>query len=310
MKKLLKYLTVSFWLASFNGDATSDISEPITDRSTVIIGQYVYKPFYSESGKGIALEILTAAFNAVNIDVDIRITPLMRTKKDLITGRIDLFGGGGTTNFSAEEKSKYSIEQRPYFNYALTLAYYKENLSEIELLKLKQFKQLSDLQGLTFGSLNVYPGNEELSAAGLKHIEYLPSYLDINYEQLHMLRKGLFDTTQITVLSALTSINYGFSIDKDSFRLTSPFYFSQAMRFYDANNLRGVYFNDKCEEGMALIKQGGANSIYYKILESYWGMNNVPKYALPDELKPFGVDELNVQQALSYQRDKNFKIVK
>lgn len=279
------------------------------DRNKVLIGQYVYKPYYTESEKGLALDLSTAAYNAVGITPEIQMLPLSRAKQYLIDGTIDILGGGAITNFSPEEQQAHGIEHSLYFYFTLALAYYRPNLSQEDVNRLERFENLEELNGLTFGSTAVYPGIPMLQEAGLRMVEYTLRDMDITYQQLLMLKGGRFDTTQLTMLSAIAIIREQFPENKTDFGLTKPFVIGQGVRFYNKNNPKSLYFNQKCEEGIALIKQGGRESEYYRILETYWGKNNVPAYVLPDDLKKFGIENPDIQKALSYDRDENWKIL-
>ncbi len=279
------------------------------DRRTVKIGQFVYNPLFTVSGKGVALEVIAAAYKAVGITPEFRILPLLRAKQYLIDGTVDIFGAGGTTNFSPEEQKTHGIGTGNYFNYVLALAYYRPQLLQEQVARLEGFEELDDLRGMTFGSTEIYPGNEMLQNAGLRPIEYAVGSRDILYQQLQMLQGGRFDTTQMSMLGGLIMIQDRFSKSAADFGLTKPFVAEPLTRFYNKNNPKSVYFNQQCEEGMELIMRGGRESVYFRILESYWGKNNVPAYILQNDFKEFGVETLDLSKALSYERDENGKIL-
>ncbi len=280
------------------------------DKSRVIVGQFVYKPYYTEAGHGVAIDLLIAAFLAVDIKTEIKILPLHRAKQRLMDNTIDLYGGGGVRNFTEEEKAAYGIEMFPYFSYTLSLAYYRPNLSLNDVKRLDAYQDdLRTLQGLTFGSTAVYPGESELLAAGLKMVEYGLNEGDISYQQLRMLESGRFDTTQLTMLSAIALIDESFSGNWYQFGLTAPFMIEPGMQFYVTGNPRSAYFHAQFRKGLDLIMEGGKESQYFNILESYWGENNVPYFVLPAKLQVFGVARPLLEKALSYQRDDNWRII-
>ena len=286
-----------------------DVAAEEFDRSKVTISQYVYKPYFTESGKGLAVDLWTAAYIAVGITPEVRMLPVQRAKQYLIDGTVDIFGGGGSTNFSVEEQEQYGIGHSIYFHFTLALAYYRPNLAPEDVERLDHFESLDKLRGLTFGSTAVYPGIPMLQNAGLRLVEYTLGDKDITYQQLQMLKGGRFETTQLTMLSAIAIIRERFPDRSADFGLTPPFVIGQGTRFYNTRNPKSVYFHQQCEKGMALIMQGGRESEYYRILESYWGKDNVPAYVLPDALKEFGLEQPDLQKALSYDRDENWKIL-
>jgi hypothetical protein len=305
--KLIAQFVALFTLCLFfKYSSSSEVEE--FDRNKVKIGQYVYNPLFTESGKGLLLDMLSEAYKAVGITPEITILPLNRVKLQLLKGEIDIFGGGGTTNFSLKEQQAYGIGTGKYFKYMLVLAYYPDKLSEIKKKRIKKYDVLSDLKGFTFGETEIYPGNEMLREAGLIADVYATGKMDILYQQFQMLRTGRFDTTQMSLLSGIVMLQKRFPKLMRDFGLTKPFTMEPLTRFYNKNNPKSVYFNKKAEEGMALLMVGGRESKFYQILEGYWGKNNVPAYILPETFKKFGIDKLNLPKALSYQRDENGKI--
>jgi hypothetical protein len=66
------------------------------------------------------------------------------------------------------------------------------------------------------------------------------------------------------------------------------------------------YIKQQFDKGLAAIKQNGK---YIKILESYWGRGNIPKYSLTKDMRAFGTTQFDPKRFHLPQRTSYGKIL-
>jgi len=69
--------------------------------------------------------------------------------------------------------------------------------------------------------------------------------------------------------------------------------------FNNANpNTKNLF--TKFSKGFETIKQNGE---YIRILETYWGKNNIQKEVLPKDMAQYGTDKVNLELFSQYARE-------
>ena len=164
-----------------------------------------------------------------------------------------------------------------------------------------KFNTIDDFKGYTIGTI------DDGYFLDLYKQHKLNLYTTTGVEQqLKMLEAGRFDFMDAALSSTLLemhqlfpdkAIDFGY-IDFQNIVIGPCFL---------KNNERSMMLKRQLEKGLAIIVQNGK---YMEIMGSYWGDNNVPKKALIEGLKQYGVNRPDFKLFHSYQRTPYGKIIR
>lgn len=269
------------------------------DDTNVHIAAFDYPPFYYKEQTGMASDLIIAAFEAVGMKSKVEIYPLLRRNFKFENHEVDGFAPGKIHLKGKAGKDAVNINQL-YINFCCV--YYKPNLKPEQIKRLENFDSLKSLSDLKIVTIRKSATTEMLQDLGFKIY-----FLETAQQGIKFVKSGRADLVSLLDLTGLQIIHQLF--DKEeyiNFGRTKPFLILPA----------GVAFHKKHKrynELIANFKEGNdiiiKNGTFLKIMETYYGKNNVPKSAMIKEMKQYGVDENNLESYLKYKRDKFGRII-
>jgi len=233
-------------------------------REHILVGAFEYPPIYQQkTDKGLALDIMVAAFKAADVDADVKFFPVLRMIDMVSSGQIKC-GVGGRGLFADPEIAPQVSVSPPMLNVVQTFLYdsrrYPQGVPYTDLSELAQYRV-----GVLRGSGIM----KFLSAApGLK--------LDANSshegsaKQLQFARIDLWAVVDLTGAMAYYKTTKAFNLGDISLMCSKKL---------DPNGV----FDKKFREGLARIKNDGS---YMQIMIKYYGSKeNVNKNAIPPDIR-------------------------
>ncbi len=258
----------------------------------IVITTDYYPPYYNKSGAGLGGDIYRAAFAEVGIVVEFKAFPINRALKVFLDGTVDAHSPGDLF-IHGDDREK--INWTTSFKVVAGWVFYVPNQKRIEL------NTLADLKGYRLGTTIHSPNIET----------YRQYELDIHNVQtplklVKMTKAGRFDFFETSHLTNLLLVKSLFPNEWHNFDFVPSMLLGASLAFVK-DNVKSQQFKQLYDKGFDIIKQNGK---YLQIHEAYWGENNVPKDVLPDELKQFGVEQVDVKLFHSFNRDENGKILR
>lgn len=216
-----------------------------------------YPPFVDpEHPKGgFAPELITAAFNAADIDTKIVYQPWARMHFSVIEGSYPV-SIGSLSSVKEELRDKVQfvliVEVRRVFFY-----------NTKRFPKGIQFKSLEDLQRYKILTLIGGGPTQILKEAGIQIYEI--SQLDQGFDMLELGRGDLLTTLELTGLKRLQQMS---PEKQTAYAFTRPYSVAQAGLFFSKAHQDGMFFYNKFSAGLTLIKDNGT---YNRILKKHFG---------------------------------------
>ena len=283
MKKTTCY-SLLFFILMLN------ITTLVYAQENITIATHDYPPYYDATGTGMFTEIYQAAFKTEGIGVTIKVFPIKRGVQYLLLNKVDAHSPGQLFFAEAHQKKITSV---PVYKIIASCYHYKP------LQKKTGFTSLESIKDFKLGIIVSSP--------------YLPLYeqLRLNTNQVEtpaqlvrMAKAGRHEFFESTFLSGLILINGLYPDEMNNFSFFTWDTIEAGLAFLNSSK-RSMALKDKFKSGFATINQNGT---YIKILESYWGKNNIPVQVLPDTLKQHGISELNMELFQSYKRNDHGRI--
>lgn len=255
-----------------------------TDSMTLAI--HDYEPYYNSEGKGMLIDLYQAICDDAGIDVTFKVLPVKRAVEYLFNGKVDAFSPGHIF-LSPEQTNQVSLIKT--FKVVAVFMYYDPQ-------KMKQVKNdtLESLKGAKVGVIQNSPLLPIYAHAGLGVDQIqTPELL------LKMLVAKRFDYIESVLLTGFTMTNRMFKKEAQHFDFMVYGAIDCSVAFLNSNPT-GMALIDKFKASFENIKKNGE---YIRILECYWGKNNIQKDALPDDLKTaYGVKKASLDVFVSYPR--------
>lgn len=250
----------------------------------------------SESSRGIAIEIIIAAFEAAGMDAHVKLYPLKRRDMLFYDQAVDAHAPG---KISIGEEAAETI----VFHYVtLSLTYYTPNLPAETNDLLSKAGDLSMLTHLPIATL--------LNSAIAKTMEeynYKLTYLENPEYILKFVKKGRAAAGTLIDITSLLALREHFSAEEIAqFKLSKEMLSMPGGIAFHKDHPRFSELKGKFTQGLQTIKDNGT---YLEILESYYGKHNVPKSALTEDMREFGVDTIDFEEFMNYNRDEYGKII-
>lgn len=269
--------TLFAWLA---------FSQSVMAKDTMTIAVHDYAPYYNSEGKGMLIDLYQAICDDAGIDVTFKVLPVKRAIEYLFNGNVDAFSPGHIF-LTPEQTGQVSIIKA--FKVVGVFIYYDPGKK-----KNVVFHSVADLKGSKVGVIQNSPWLPEYEHFGLP-VEQIqtPDLL------IKMLRAGRFDYIETTLLAGFSLTNDLFKSEVKDFDFVVHDVIDCSVAFLNSN-AKAMALMNKFNASYENIKKNGE---YIRILETYWGKNNIQKEALPDDLKAFGVQKASLDTFSSYKRN-------
>ncbi|MBN1141980.1 MAG: transporter substrate-binding domain-containing protein [Deltaproteobacteria bacterium] len=238
------------------------LPEPVFARSTIKIVAYDYPPYYSAAetankGHGFISDIVTAAFNAVDVETIITYQPVRRSVKSFKNGNFAAYFGSDVVLFSVMNETE--VDSFFLCTYYLLFNYFKSHINH-ELT----YENLTDLKGYKIG--DIVGSQEPLEQVSLT-VELAPR-LEQGMKKLASGRVDLWVTTGVTAfylvrthlperLSDLTFIKK--PLGQGDVKICF------LKRHKDSEKMKALYI-----KGLKIIRHNGTCE---NILKNYFGKN-------------------------------------
>lgn len=240
----------------------------------IVVAAFAYPPIYQNAvDKGLAGDLVAAAFEAVGIDTEFQFFPPARMVTTVADGKATC-GIGGAALFAAPEVAS-----------KVTVSSIVQYVSQVFLYNSKKYPSglsytnLAELAKYNIGVLFSSGIHKFLTNTKELKLDTNPSH-DGTAKQLQLGRIDLWAIVDLTGIMYMTKL---FPAEVADYKYTKPFnrgdvsvVFSKAM---DPNDS----YNTKFKQGLAAIKKNGT---YMKIMIKYYGSAaNINKDALTDDMK-------------------------
>lgn len=233
------------------------------DHNNVVrLGVLKYEPYAYDEGNGLAIDIYREAFEQVGLKLQIQVYPIKRGVRMLLNNKIDAFSHG---HIFFNKKDLMKINWTPTFKVAVCWFYYKPHQAGIK------YESLSDMIPYQLAAIVNSPYSELYNDLGLS----------INYvgtpEQLVKLSfSGRVDFFESSLLAGYDLINKLYPEKAHLFGYIMREELEPSLAFLKASS-RSQKIKSEFSVGLEILKENGT---YMKILERYWGRNNVPSQAV------------------------------
>jgi len=228
-------------------------------RDVIEVLAFEYPPIYqNREDPGLSCEIVVAAFNAVDIEVNLRFLPVVRMIRMLAEGEA-ICAIGGTILFEEPEVSK-AVEISSVVQYVVqTFIYdsrrYPEGIS---------YDHLSDMTLYEIGVLN---GSGIMRF--LEKTTELRLHANTRHEgtakQLHQRR---VDVWAIVDLTGIMYLNKLYPSEAHHYHVTEPYHFGDVSAVFSKIRDSENYYNNQFKQGLDIIKKNGT---YLEIMAKYYG---------------------------------------
>ncbi len=234
--------------------------------SVVKIGTFPYPPYHTEQG-GFLNDFYKAIFKSVGREVEFVFNPLRRSESHFIKGKVDIF----SSHVLIAKENIEKIDRMNILKFNPSIFYLKSQGSFTSLAMLKD-QVVGVIQNTPYAQL------------------YEKNGLELNYlkDPLTLLKMTLLNRVKAFESTFLTGINY----IKLENKLSEFDYF-----IFDVLDSGPAILktHKNSDELKAIIDKGYRNIVengqLIKILEKYWGKDNIPRSVLPNDLKHLGKDK-------------------
>lgn len=234
----------------------------------IIITAFDYPPYMDESARpqGLFSELVAAAFEAVNIQVNFQFLPLKRSTSYVLTGKA--LGQMGTIwNFPPEQHDL--LDTVAIFYYQVVGFYLKDRVKNV------QFSSLEDLRPYELGTIRGSSDAAILAQDPLLKVSVMPTMAHL-FQALYQSRR--YDLLFTVQLSGLSFIQRHYPKDIDRWQMTQD-----AVQGLLAQVVFSKQYPDyqrymhKLQNGLDTII---ANGRYQEIFSYYYGGKPVPNTVL------------------------------
>ncbi len=230
------------------------------------IGTFPYPPYHTEKG-GFLNDFYQAIFDSVGREVEFVFNPLRRSESHFLKGKVDIFS-------SHVLIAKENIELIDRMNIL------KFNASFFFLKSEGDFKNLSMLNKQTVGVIQNTPYAKLYTNNGLEL-----NYLKDPFTLLKMTTLKRVKAFESTFLTGVNYIMQEKQLDQFGYFIFDVIDSGPGILKSHQNKNE---LNQLLEQGFKNITKNGQ---LIKILEKYWGKNNIPRSVLPNDLKDLGKDQ-------------------
>jgi polar amino acid transport system substrate-binding protein len=220
------------------------------EKTVVLAAEDGWPPFSGPDAKGLAEDIITAAYASVGYQVKYISVPFARA--EYLTLKGNKTDGFFTTIKNSVYENKTIFPKMPIA------------MNEDSFFTLKErdipYKNLMSLKGLKVGTVNEYPYNDEFEKADFFKKDVAPSSKS-NIRKLVGKRIDVLIEDKLVMAQLLKEMKLQDKIKCIGVQAVNPLYISFAI-----NRPIIKTYVEKFDEGMAIIKSNGT---YQKILDQY-----------------------------------------
>ena len=252
-------------------------AEVVAANEQIVVLAFEYPPIYQngpdKGSRGLSGDIVTAAFKAVNIDVEMRFLPVLRMVQAVSDGQA-VAGIGGAVLFSSPDVAPNVAVSSVVQYVAQTFMYdgrrYPDGIA---------YTDIGDMTGYGIGVLRGSGIMRFLEMAPSLHL--IPN--NIHEGSARQLQLGRIDVWAIVDLTGLMYMRRIFPDEAAYFKQTPPFNRGDVSVVFSRKMDPDNKYNDRFRTGLAAIKADGT---YMKLMARYYGSAaQINPESLPDDMR-------------------------
>lgn len=242
----------------------------------VELGAFEYPPIYQDApgpDKGLAIDLALAAFQAANVEVDLRFFPVARMIHYLESGAVTCAVGGQV--LYEDPGVAANVRVGSVIHYVLQTFFYDRRRFPQGFGDIGQDR----LRGASIGALH--------SSGIMRYLQRAPG-LNLIPNGSHegsarQLAAGRIDLWAIVDLTGQYYLTTLFPNEASAYAQTAPFNRGDVSLACSRQRDADGHYAGKFSEGLALIKKNGS---FRRIIAKYYGgMQRIPPEALPDDMR-------------------------
>lgn len=237
-----------------------------SNNDVITVGTFLYPPYHNEKG-GFLNDFYQAIFKAVDRNVKFIYQPLRRSEANFIKGEVDLF----SSHVLVEAEHLKLVDRLNILRFSASFFY---------LQSKGNFNNLESLKGHVCGVIQNSPYQKLYEKNGIRQ-----NFLKDPETLLKMVLLGRVTAFESTFLTGINYIKKNTKVDNFDY-----FHFDVL-----SSGPAVLKTNKRRDELLKLIDTGYKriveNGELIKILEKYWGVDNIPRAILPNDLKHLGKDQ-------------------
>lgn len=263
----------------------------IAEAQTIKIAFHNYLPYYDAKGEGMMTDIYRAAFHTQDIKVEMKLFPIRRGIRMMFNHEVDAFTPG--LLLISDPKQRQEV---------VSITAFMANIGWFHYANDRPSDAITRYEGKILATV---------SARGL-HRPYLAPYLekglqtmmvDEPYREFQVLLAKRVNYAVLTQLSGWSTLAKNDLYDQN-LEFTSMVDSEQSTLAFAKSNPRTKTLADAFSKGLSIIIENGT---YIRILERYWGKNNVPVEVLLEPLKPQGTHDFSPELFIENYNLRNQK---
>lgn len=259
---------------------------------TITITGHQYAPYYNQNGEGLLPDIWKTVFAKVGVRVRVEILPIKRGIQMFFQNKYDALSPG---KILLPEKKKAIVTEVKFFNVVPSWIYL-----ENEKTKNFKYKDESSLRGFKLLAINSSPYKEIYQQHQLDF-----QLVETPKQMMKMLKVKRADFIELTFLSGQHMAYQLYKKAPEQLKFRRRDFIEGGLAF-KKDNKRSIRLEKLFRKGLALAIKDGS---FLKVLESYWGRKNVPKFALPKHLRYLGVKDYSSNKFFNTKRTSYGKII-
>lgn len=241
---------------------------------TIVVAAFEYPPIYQNgSDKGLAGDLVVAAFKAANIDVEMKFFPVQRMVQMVSDGQA-VCGIGGTVLFSSPEvASKVTVS---------SVVQYVTQTFMYDARRYPDGITYSDIGDMTGYGIGVLRGSGIMRFLEMtRNLHLIPNNVhEGSAKQLLLGRVDLWAIVDLTGIMFMRKINPD---EAANFRFTQPFNRGDVSVVFSKKMDPDNKYNDRFRQGLAAIK---ANGTYMRLMSKYYGSESaINPDSLADDMR-------------------------
>lgn len=280
-------IILSFLLVIWGASAVSTMA-----KDSMTLAVHDYAPYYNSEGKGMLIDLYQAICDDAGIDVTFKVLPVKRGVQYLFESKVEAFSPGHI--FMSPEQAKQVSIVKAFKVVGIFMYYDSGNKKNVT------YNSVSDLKGSKVGVVQNSPWLPEYQHFGLP-VEQIQSPELL----IKMLRAKRFDFIEATLLAGFSIANELYKSEVNDFGFIVHDVIDCSVAFLNSNP-KAMDLMKKFSSSYDKIRKSDE---YIRILETYWGKNNIQKEALPDDIQSSGVAKSSLNVFSSYNRNAWSRIV-
>ena len=252
----------------------ASISGALATNEKIVVAAFEYPPIYQNGAdKGLSGDIVVAAFNAANIEVEMKFLPVLRMVQAVREGEA-VCGIGGKVLFSAPDVapkvSVSAVVQYVTQTFMYDVRRFPDGIA---------FRDIGDMTGHGIGVLR---------GSGIMRFLEMTRSLNLIPNNVHegsakQLQLGRIDAWAIVDLTGMMYMRKLFPYDVANFKFTPPFNRGDVSLVCSKKMDPDSAYRDRFREGLAAIK---ANGTYMQLMAKYYGSKDaINRESLTEDMR-------------------------